>query len=93
MEMQFDIKNLFKHGEIENELDFERALIADRKLRILSKEDDKYKVLRQKLRDLIESYEEKNWSLNSEVSEDKLQESLLAEEIAEQERLLYFRID
>ncbi len=30
---------MIKIGEIQNELDFERALIADRKLRVLSKEN------------------------------------------------------
>ena len=44
-------------GKIQNELDFEKALIADRKLRVLSKEDSKYKVIRKKLRDLIADYE------------------------------------
>lgn len=42
---------------IQNELDFERALIADRKLRVLSKENPKFKTVRKKLRDLIEQYE------------------------------------
>ena len=53
-------------GKIQNELDFEKALIADRKLRVLSKEDSKYKVIRKKLRDLIANYEDKNWSSTSE---------------------------
>ncbi len=39
MKTQFDISQLIKTGKILNELNFERALIADRKLRILSKEN------------------------------------------------------
>jgi hypothetical protein len=54
---QLDISKLLEIGKIQNELDFERALIADRKLRVLSKEDSKYKVIRKKLRDLIADYE------------------------------------
>ena len=57
---QFDTSELIENGEILNELDFERALIADRKLRVLSKENPKYKIIRKRLRDLIEAYENKN---------------------------------
>ena len=45
MKTQLDISKLLEFGKIQNELDFERALIADRKLRVLSKEDSKYKVI------------------------------------------------
>ncbi len=86
MKTQLDIADLFEHGKIQNELDFERALIADRRLRVLSKEDSKYKVLRKKLRDLIADYENKNWSFNSIITEENIQESDLAELIAEKER-------
>lgn len=86
MKTQFDISKLLKAGKIENELDFERALIADRKLRTLSKSDPSYKTLRKKLRDLIENYENQNWSSDSRISEKKLRESDIAESIAEKER-------
>ena len=86
MKTQFDILELIKLGEIKNELDLERALIADRKLRVLSKENPKFKTLRKKLRDLIEVYENKNWSLDSRISDKKLRESDIAELIAEKER-------
>ena len=55
--LQLGISKLLEFGKIQNELDFEKALIADRKLRVLSKEDSKYKVIRKKLRDLIADYE------------------------------------
>lgn len=61
MKTQFDISEIIERGEITNELDFERALIADRKLRVLSKEDPKFKSVRKKLRNLIEQYKNKNW--------------------------------
>jgi transcriptional regulator with XRE-family HTH domain len=86
MKTQFDIEEILKLGEIQNALDFERALIADRKLRVLSKENPKYKTLRRKLRDLIEDYESKNWSSVSRITDKKLKESDLAEAIAEKER-------
>ncbi|MGJ8734910.1 MAG: helix-turn-helix domain-containing protein [Cellulophaga sp.] len=86
MKTQLDISKLLEFGKIQNELDFERALIADRKLRVLSKEDSKYKVIRKKLRDLIEDYENKNWSSSSRITDKKIRESDLAELIAEKER-------
>ncbi|KPQ19346.1 MAG: helix-turn-helix protein [Algoriphagus marincola HL-49] len=86
MKTQFDINELIDAGKIENELDFERALIADRKLRVLSKDDASYKIRRKKLRDLIEQYENQNWSSDSKISENKIKESDSAEMIAEKER-------
>lgn len=87
MKTEFDISELIENGKILNELDFERAMIADRKLRVLSKENPKYKSVRKKLRDLIEQYENQNWSADSNISEKKLRESDIAELIAEKERL------
>jgi hypothetical protein len=86
MKTQFDISKLLEIGVIQNELDFERALIADRKLRVLSKEDSKYKVIRKKLRGLIENYENKNWSFSSRMTDKEILENDLAELIAEKER-------
>ena len=86
MKTQLDISKLLEIGKIQNELDFERALIADRKLRVLSKEDSKYKVIRKNLRNLIADYEDKNWSSTSKISDKKLRESDIAELIAENER-------
>ncbi len=86
MKTQLDISKLLEFGKIQNELDLERALIVDRKLRVLSKEDSKYKAIRKKLRGLIEDYENKNWSSSSKITDKKIQESDLAELIAEKER-------
>lgn len=86
MKTQFDISQLIESGKIQNELDFERALIADRKLRVLAKENPKFKTTRKKLRDLIEQYEKQNWSANSKISDKKLRESDVTELIAEKER-------
>lgn len=91
MKTQFDIDELLELGKINNELDFERALVADRKLRLLSKDDPQYKSLRKKLRNLIEDYEIRNWSATSRISEKKLRESDIAELIAEKERLFIKR--
>lgn len=91
METQFNISELIDAGKIQSELDFERALIADRKLRILSKENPRYKTVRKKLRDLIEQYESQHWSADSKISDEKLLESDVAEFLAEKERLFIQR--
>jgi len=91
MKTQFDISELIENGKILNELDFERAMIADRKLRVLSKENPKYKSIRKKLRDLIEQYENQNWSADANISDKKIRESDIAELIAEKERLFIQR--
>lgn len=86
MKLQFDISKLLNAGIIQNELELERALIADRNLRVLSKENPEFAKTRKKLRDLIEQYENKNWNTDSEIPNSKIEESDLAELIAEKER-------
>jgi hypothetical protein len=86
MKTQFDVHRLIEKGEILSELDFERALVAERKLRVLAKKDPDLYELRSRLRDLIERYENKHWSQGSEISRERLIESDIAETIAEKER-------
>ena len=80
----FDIDLLLKRGEILSELELERASIAERKLRILSKQNPDIKSKRKKLRDLIATYENKHWN-RSRISDTKLIESTQAETIANSE--------
>jgi hypothetical protein len=86
MKTHFDISELIESGSIKNELDYERALIADRKLRLLSKENAHFKTLRQKLRDIIERYENAEWNNVESISNEKIIESDDAERVAEAER-------
>ncbi len=51
---QFDIEALLTAGVISDELNYERAMIADRQLRLLAKDDVQYKAKRKALRSLIE---------------------------------------
>lgn len=78
---------IIQKGSISNELEFERALIIERKLRLLSAENTEYKEARKQLRTIIKDYEKNNWSSESEISDDKIKESDIAEFIAEQEHL------
>jgi len=86
MKTHFDIENLVDKGIITNELDYERALIADRKLRLLAKDNLHFKNLRIKLRNIIEVYENQEWS-NTEISQKKIIESDKYEQIAASERI------
>lgn len=87
MKTHFDIEKFIENGLITNELDLERAMIADRKLRLLSKENVHFKNLRKKLRDLIEDYENREWSNLDNINEEKVIESDKSEIIAERERI------
>lgn len=81
-----EVEGLILSGSISNELDYERALIADRSLRLLAKEDAHFKTLRSKLRALIALYEKAVWSDVDQIDEKKLLESDQAERQAELER-------
>lgn len=87
MKTHFDLEKIIEKGVITNELDYERALISDRKLRLLAKENLHFKNLRIKLRDIIEKYENSEWSDVDQIDDSKLLESEKAEHIAESERL------
>jgi len=78
---------ILRNKQISNELEFERALIIERKLRLLISENPKYKEIRKQLRAIIKEYETKNWSNDSIITEEKLKESDYAELLAEKERL------
>ncbi len=87
MKTHLDIEKLIESGSINNELDLERAMIADRKLRLLSKESEHFKNLRKNLRTLIAAYENKVWNNLNEITNEKIAESDNAEIIAEKERI------
>ena len=92
MKTHFDIEKIVENGIITNELDYDRSLVADRKLRILAKESLHFKNLRAKLRDIIEKYEASEWSDIEKIDDAKLLESENSEQVAEAERLfLEFR--
>lgn len=86
MKTHFDIEKLVENDRLNNELDYERAMIADRKLRLMADENPHWKKLRSKLRLLIVDYENREWNDVSLISEEKLQESEKAVKIAEFER-------
>jgi transcriptional regulator with XRE-family HTH domain len=86
MNTYYDINEVIKNDRIDNEPDYERALIAERKLRLLAKEDTQFAEKRKKIRNLIALYEESHWSGTETLDDNKLRESDRAEQIAETER-------
>lgn len=54
----------------------------------MAKENPKLKKVREKLRDMIFVYEDKNWSRNSNITQKQIEESDQAELKAEKERPL-----
>ena len=77
---------IIRKGSISNELELEKALIIERKLRLLVSENPEYKEIRSQLRSIIKEYEKNNWNENSIISAEKIEESDSAEFIAETER-------
>jgi transcriptional regulator with XRE-family HTH domain len=85
-----DLNKLLDKDIIGNELDFERASILDRKLRVLVQEYPELADKRKKLDAMLQEYEDRVW-INAEITEEKIQESDIAEAIAEQEREFIFQ--
>ncbi len=79
MNKEFDIDQLIKQGKIKSELELERASLAERKLRLISKEVPESKIKRRKLRELILAFEEENWNDRDQISDTQIKESDNAE--------------
>lgn len=89
MKAHLDLSKFIEAGVIANELDYNRAIIADRKLRLLAKENAHFKKLRLRLRDLIEAYEKRVWNDVNRVDENQIRQSNAFEVIAEKERKFF----
>ena len=57
----FNVEKLLKKGSISSELEYERALEASKSLRLLSRDNSKYVLIRKKLIGIIEHYEKREW--------------------------------
>lgn len=77
---------LLRKDSISDELELEKALITERKLRLMAKENPALNKSRIKLRTMIKRYEKSKWSSTSIITDRQIQESDCAEFIAEQER-------
>lgn len=81
-----DIKDIEKIEKLENEYDLQKASLLERKLRLMIKENPELKPIRNRLRDLINDYENNEWSDFENISDSKIEESNRAEEIIDSEQ-------
>ena len=86
MKTQSDLRDILKRGKLSDELDLERALMLDRKLRLMLSEHPELADERKQLRLIIKLYENSNWKDSSKITDQQIKESDVAEFIAKQER-------
>jgi hypothetical protein len=72
MKEQIDLRDFLKKGELTSELDLERALILDRKLRLIIKEQPEFASERKRLRSIIKSYEKAHWNSDSDITDQQI---------------------
>ncbi len=77
------IKNIQK---LDNEYDFQKALLLDRKLRLMVEEDSSLIPVQTKLFDLIQAYEAENWANSELITDEQIEETENAELLVEIER-------
>lgn len=78
---KFDIDNVLKLTELKNELELEKAIALQSKLRWMSKEDTSLKPIRKHLRNLIAAYENKYWADENAVTDEQIVKSDKAAEL------------
>lgn len=81
-----NIREIENIQQLDNEYDLQKALLLDRKLRLMVKENPDLKPLHDKLFELIQNYEEKNWSNSENIPEKQFAEAETAEQLVEIER-------
>ncbi len=82
----FNLEKLLEKGAITSELEYERAMEASKSLRLMSRDNSKYVLMRKKLIDIIERYEKREWSNVDSVGDLKIKESDEAEAFILRER-------
>ncbi|MCA1752831.1 MAG: helix-turn-helix domain-containing protein [Cryomorphaceae bacterium] len=87
MREQADIRAILKSGKLSSELELERAIILERKLRLMIKDHPELAESRKELRSIIADYEKLNWSKDADIPKSLIKESDEAEQIAEHERV------
>jgi len=88
---KFSIQNIQKINSLKSELEFEKASSLFLQLRVLEKEDESYKPIRNHLRDLISDYEKKNWADEESITDSRIKESDLAEALVQAENEFYYK--
>ena len=82
-----EIDNILKLNELNTELEFEKASAIQGKLRWMVKDDNSLELVRQHLISLIEKYEKTHWDNVSNISDEQIKESDIAERIVSAESI------
>ncbi len=86
---KFSIQNILRLVSLSSELDYEQASSLFLKLRVLEKQDESYKPVRNHLRNLIKDYEQNNWVDEKSITDGQIKESDLAEALVQAENDFY----
>ncbi len=86
---RLSLNNIQKLDALKSELEHERASSLYLKLRKLEKEDESYHPIRKHLRMLIFKFEEEQWSDDSQITDEQVKESDLAESFIQAENEFY----
>ncbi len=81
-----NIREIENIQQLDNEYDLQKALLLDRKLRLMVKEDKELKPIHDKLFKLIQEYEQKNWSDTENIPDERFDEAETAEQLIEIEQ-------
>jgi transcriptional regulator with XRE-family HTH domain len=81
-----DIREIENIQQLDNEYDLQKALLLDRKLRLMVKDNSDLKPIQDKLFRLIQDYESKNWSDSDKITDEQIDEAETAEQLIEIER-------
>jgi transcriptional regulator with XRE-family HTH domain len=84
---RLEIDNILKLNELNTELEFEKASAIQGKLRWMVKDDSSLEPVRQHLISLIEKYEKIHWNNVSNISDEQIKESDIAERIVSAESI------
>ncbi len=84
---RLEIDNILKIDKLNSELEFERATSIQGKLRWMVKKDSSLEPVRQHLLVLIEKYENEQWGIESEITDEQVKESDIAERIVGAENI------
>ena len=81
-----DIRDIEHILQLDNEYDLQKALLLDRKLRSMVKDNIDLKPIHDKLFRLIQDYEDRKWTDSENIPDKQFDEAETAEQLVEIER-------
>lgn len=82
---RLEIDNILKLDNLNDELEYEKAISIYGRLRWMVKEDPSLSPVKQHLRRLIKQYEKRHWEDEAKISSEQIRESDIAETIVSSE--------